>query len=87
MLSDAADGVGAAVGVAVEEIVVDGVHEFHDSGCATGEVDEAKGVTGALSSPPAPCTANANASDAPTRANVSDALRLVMPGRRGVTER
>jgi hypothetical protein len=76
MVSDLADGLCVAVGVVGERGVVD---EFDDAERVSGEVDEAKGVTGAASVPPAPRTATANASDALTKASASEALRMVSP--------
>ena len=84
MVSDAADNVCNATGLVVEVLVV---HEFAHADRATGEVDEAKGVTGAGSVPPGSRTARANPSAAVTRANASDALRMLRPERRGSVER
>lgn len=83
MVSEATDGVCVAAGVVVERVVV---HEFDDAERVTGEVAEAKDVTGAASVPPAPRTAIANASDALTRISASDTLRMVRPERPGAIE-
>jgi hypothetical protein len=93
MVSGVADGVWTAAGIVVDAGVA---NEADDTQRATGQidagvscaVDEAEGgLAGAVSTPPAPRTAMANASDAPTRANASDALRIVRRAPGGASER
>jgi hypothetical protein len=89
MVSGLADGVCDAAWIVLDE---DGLDEIDDTQRSSGEgvtgaVDEAEGVTGAASSQPVLRTASANPSDAPTTANVSDALRIVRRERGRASER
>jgi hypothetical protein len=84
MASCPAGGVGAATGVVVENVVVNGVPEAER---VSGEGDEDKGVNRVVSVPPAPRTTRPKATDALTRASASDVLRMVRPERRGAPER